>query len=865
MSSTVDGAVTLIGRDDLIDRIDALILVVADRAHTTDLTITLAGPAGSGRSALLAVAAHRAANRGVRVLRAGGVDAESGEPYSALQELLLPVVFGDRGHAGCSGSTVLRVAIGLETGAAPSIHRVAEEVADMLRALLDDAPVLLLLDDLDRMDKASVDVLYDVAKQAMPRLAMIATILADGHGLAGGAAELVGPLDAQESALLLDARFPELAPLVRTGLLHASRGNPLALIELPQGLTDRQRRDDSTDLRLLDWTPRLERDLEFTIARLPSDTRRLLLLHQLDPSMPLGAFDVALGSGDALLSAIPAIELGWLEVIQDPAGQLVLQESNQNMSRLLASTVTPDEWATVHRSLGAVFADQPDYVQHIVAQPDPIGDDSSRAALLEAAGEAAVVVGDWHGAIDRIRRAVALTPTATESARRLARAAYLAGEVDMHLAASLVDQMRRTDLASSTSLTGALAIATIATRGHHVDIDMANTLVREALAGTAEHHHVTHARQASGGQERPDVVIDALGLLRWTSWLSGEDEQWAEHPDDVPTNDPDDQLVPVLTALRTVLILADDDCERGDFASATTRVTEARTRWRSTGFNLLGWACDAVLARVAAWRGDATDVALLTDRIARWAVVHRVRRAQAAVVRADVILALSQGNPTRALERTVTVSRVGDGAAPAMSSPSMVLDIVTAACQAGRSDLTHAQLNSLAQCGFGLLSARHKMIHLAAQAMISPDAQARTLYREALAVPDTARWRLDRARIQLRYGGHLRRNHSVAESREPLGVALSEFREMGCREWADRAYSELVAAGSFPDVVEAADGELTPREQVIAEAAATGLSNKMIAARLGISPRTVGNHLHHIYRKLAISSRGALRDALSAE
>jgi len=97
-----------------------------------------------------------------------------------------------------------------------------------------------------------------------------------------------------------------------------------------------------------------------------------------------------------------------------------------------------------------------------------------------------------------------------------------------------------------------------------------------------------------------------------------------------------------------------------------------------------------------------------------------------------------------------------------------------------------------------------------------------------------------------------------------LEAALATFRNLGADPWSARAESELRAAGltrasaSRPS----AALTLTQQELQIARLAAAGLSNKQIAERLYLSPRTVSGHLYRIFPKLGVTKRSALRDAL---
>ncbi len=143
--------------------------------------------------------------------------------------------------------------------------------------------------------------------------------------------------------------------------------------------------------------------------------------------------------------------------------------------------------------------------------------------------------------------------------------------------------------------------------------------------------------------------------------------------------------------------------------------------------------------------------------------------------------------------------------------------------------------------------------------------EAVRLFEETLGRPDGDRWPFDLARVRLAQGERLRRARATTDSKGPLVDALRTFQQLRSRTWAERAAKELRAAGwSVPNTSDRTGQELTPQEREIAQLAAAGLTNKQIAERLFISHRTVGAHLYQIYPKLGITSRAALRDALTA-
>jgi DNA-binding NarL/FixJ family response regulator len=161
------------------------------------------------------------------------------------------------------------------------------------------------------------------------------------------------------------------------------------------------------------------------------------------------------------------------------------------------------------------------------------------------------------------------------------------------------------------------------------------------------------------------------------------------------------------------------------------------------------------------------------------------------------------------------------------------------------------------------LEARKSLLAGAVAALTAPDDKAAGHFEAVLADADGHLWPFDRARVQLLYGERLRRSREVARSRHHLRAALAAFERLGASAWADRAAAELAATAQTRRRGASPEEELTPQELQVAELAATGLTNKEIARRLYMSHRTVSAHLYHVFPKLGINSRAALRDALS--
>ncbi|SEH03051.1 regulatory protein, luxR family [Nonomuraea solani] len=151
------------------------------------------------------------------------------------------------------------------------------------------------------------------------------------------------------------------------------------------------------------------------------------------------------------------------------------------------------------------------------------------------------------------------------------------------------------------------------------------------------------------------------------------------------------------------------------------------------------------------------------------------------------------------------------------------------------------------------------------RALLAPREEAEAHYVAALAVDPQAGRPFEQARTRLLYGEWLRRARRRADAGTQLRAALESFVELGAVPWAERARTELAAAGVHaaepgPPAAGAALSTLTPQELQVVRLAATGATNRQIGAQLFLSPRTVGFHLYKAYPKLGISSRAELTD-----
>jgi DNA-binding CsgD family transcriptional regulator len=194
------------------------------------------------------------------------------------------------------------------------------------------------------------------------------------------------------------------------------------------------------------------------------------------------------------------------------------------------------------------------------------------------------------------------------------------------------------------------------------------------------------------------------------------------------------------------------------------------------------------------------------------------------------------------------------------------MDMVEAAVRTNRPAEAAAHVQAMREAGIAALSPRLALLAGGSAALCAvSDDEAVRLFEETLSLPGADQWPFDLARVQLAYGERLRRARVTAQSRGPLGSALSTFERLGARMWAERAAKELRAAGGTGIDGGGKDRQvLTPQEMEIALLAASGLTNKQIGERLFLSHRTVGAHLYQIFPKLGVTSRAALGSALAS-
>ncbi|MBL0885978.1 LuxR family transcriptional regulator [Myceligenerans indicum] len=308
--------------------------------------------------------------------------------------------------------------------------------------------------------------------------------------------------------------------------------------------------------------------------------------------------------------------------------------------------------------------------------------------------------------------------------------------------------------------------------------------------------------------------------------------------------------------------------DAGRWQEAEATYAECLRLTEDTGTEMVVHVCHAELARLAALRGDSRLATELADR-ALAGLDPDASRSVAVLARWAVgLAALSAGDHERAHHfLRLLVDETGHPVHPQQSLFGMT-DVVTAALRSGRfSEARDVAAAFRERAGHGSPRLRSLVEHAAALVAGASraggaDAEAESRFAAALADPRGATWPYERARVQLDLGSWLRRRRRSADSRPPLIAAHDTFRRLGAEPWERRAAAELRAAGVRGSAADEALAGLTPQQREIVRLAAQGLTNREIADRLFLSPRTVSSHLYRVFPQLGVTSRAQLRDVV---
>ncbi|MDJ1137576.1 helix-turn-helix transcriptional regulator [Streptomyces iconiensis] len=877
-----------------------------------DPVLMLAGEVGSGKSALLEHAVRRAAAGGARVLRAEGRESESSLAYSALHQLLRPVpaevdALPERQRAA------LRDAFGEGPSASgPDLMLVGVAVLSLLSDMGEHQPMLVVLDDAQWFDRASLDALSFVARRLEGEPVTMLVGARGGDHVPGFDRNVptltLEPLDNAAAGQLLDLQPESPTGRTRSRILDQAGGNPLALVELARTASAQDPPAGLPAAGPLPVADHLERIFAARLSSLPASTTRALLL--------LAAMDSADSAIAVPAGLPPAEDPAWLPARQSGLVRRTGPDIRFRHPLVRSAVYHAASWGAqreAHLALAETLRDEPDrrawHLAAACAHPD-----AAVSAELERTAGRARRRGGHAAAAQALRRAADLAPLREDSARLLVEAAAAAVFTgDIAWVEELVAAARtRTDdvalLATAAVQAGRLAVLTVR-----------HTVVFSRLAAAAEQLAAS----------RPAAALDLLSGAAVVRFYSGEDTQRHRIQEvlrRLPANasyaglrtwvatvsDPFDGRARLVSSLPRLAAEAEDRPERltavgimawllDETPQAVRAFDEAFDRWEAQGAlpeglgGAVAWAyvergrweqARAACARVTAvGRAAGLDHAVACAATVEATVLAFQGDASSARTRAED--ALTQVDPLESRSVAVYARRALGAAAAAEGAyetaydqlrmlftadgtpthyhacyPALA-DLAAAAVRCGRREEAVAIVERSASALADNASPRLRALISRARGLLADPEDAEPHFRAALADPVLEYWPFERAQTLLDLAEWLRRRRRVAEARGPLTEALEVFRRLGARPWIERARAESRAAGL--DVTDAAPDALaglSPQQQQIVRLAARGLTNREIGEKLFLSPRTVSSHLYRSFPKLGITARSQLRDLI---
>jgi DNA-binding CsgD family transcriptional regulator len=875
--------------------------------------LVLRGEPGVGKTALLEHVIESASD--FTVVRVVGVESEMELTYAALQHLSATLL-DPLDRIPVPQRDALATTFGLRDGPVPDPFLVGLATLSLFSEAAQQRPLLCAIDDAQWLDQASAKVLAFVARRLVAESVVLVAATRQRVGKYGRLPDVVvgGLGDADARALLASAIPGRLDERVAEQLLAEAHGNPLALLELPRGLSPAQLAGGFGLPGALSLAGKIEETFINRLEALPENTQQLLLLA------------AAESTGDPALLWSAAEQLGIADAALSPAESARLLEVDGRVRfrhPLVRSAVyraaTPHQRRRVHRALSEATdarAD-PDRRAWHLAEATAYPDEAVAAELERAAGRAQAR-GGLAAAGAFLERATSLTLEPQRHAERALAAAqtnYEAGALDEALSLLGVADAgvhRERERARVDLLRGQIAFA--ARRGRDapplllkaareleaVDPTLARATYLEALSaamfagrlgrggGVVEVSKAALAGPSPPEPRRPpDLLLEGLAIrftdgpaagapilkqairafrgaaelppeeARWlwfASWIAlylSDDEAWIE----LSTRHL--RLVReagALTALPFVLTNRSSVYAFfGKLEEATAYEEELTAATEATGIATVPYGALAL----AALRGREVEF----SRLAQTSVKDAEARGEGLALTITEFLRgtlyLGLGRYDAALTALGQAERYPEEGAAMWG----LIELIEAAVRSGQRQRAGAALERITETARANGTDWALSTEARCRALLSEGGAADTddLYRQAIEHAGSTNLRVHLARAHLLYGEWLRRERRRLDARQQLRTAREMFDAMGLEAFAGRAERELRASGERvrKRIMETRD-ELTPQEAQVARLARDGLSNAEIGARLFISQHTAAYHLRKIFTKLGIASRAEL-------
>jgi class 3 adenylate cyclase len=909
----------LFGRDAEIQAVSQA-LAAARLGRSSRLVIR--GEPGIGKSALLEYAVAEAES--MRVLAAHGVEFEADVPFAGLHELLRPALSLIE-RLPPIHAAALRSSLGLGDRIEADRLIVGAAVLGLISAYAEQVPLLVTVDDAQWLDAASSEAIAFAARRLVADPVAILIAVREGEGSqfpAAGWPEIkLGGLDAAAAAKLLEGQAA--APLSRDSLervVHATGGNPLALVELarsePQTL--------STMHSDLPVATSVERAYLRRAEGMSEGARQVLLLMAAAGASDLRVVQRAAAAMEISAAAFEEAEAaGTLVLVRDDSVEFV-----HPLARAAAyHAASPSQRRAAHRALAGAMSD-PEHADrrawHLAAAAS--GWDAEAADALADAAQRARESSGYRAGAAAMAEAARLTEDGALRGDRLfkaAESAWLAGDVEHSVALLAAARKLTTDTAALVeidNLDGHIAMRRGAVMQGYRELTAAaaaieptdrlkaiRILADASLAGYAAGHPeemlgaAGEALELLRPDDPPEPAVFALVAYGAIAVLAGRGAEGARRlRESVPLFDsiPADSVDPLLLmctgiaglwlreaevgrellerALRqareraptaalpmVVFMLGRDAAATDRWSIARALYEEAERAARET--TQLTWLAgtvaglawlDALEGRVEECRAHAVEARQLAEQ---YGMSFYVSWSMIALGQ----LELGLGNPEAAVDHfsecAAYLKEIGIDDPDLSPAP----DIVDALVHLGREAEAQAICNEYSEQArakgqpFALARAAR------ARGLLADDKKFAEEFDTALRHHEGTTDVFERARTQLYYGERLRRSRRRIAARKLLHSALKSFEQLGAAPWSERALAELQASGETARVRdERYRQQLTPQELQVALALAEGATTREAATKLYLSPKTVEYHLRHVYDKLEIRTRDELRATL---
>src|SRR3954451_5471747 len=901
---------TLRGRADECALLDTLVDAVR-RGEGRSLVVR--GEAGIGKTALLEYLARSAST--LTVLRAMGVESEMELAYAGLHQLCASLL--DRlDRLPAPQRQALETAYGLSVGGAPDRFLVGLAVLSLLSEAADERPILCVIDDAQWLDRASALTLAFVARRLLAeRVGVVFATREPGAELAHLPELEVSGLLADDARALLSATvWLRLDAPVRDRIVAETHGNPLALLELPRGLTARQLAGGFGLIEAQGLASRIEDSFVRRVETLSDDARRLLLVAAAEP----------VGDPLLLLAAAERLGLALSAVDMETDGLLAPGERVTFRHPLVRSavyrTATREQRREVHLALAEATdrtVDPDRRAWHVATAA--AGPDESVAAALEQSAGRAQARGGLAAAAAFLHRSVVLSGDPTQRVRRALAAAQASLHAGMfedalallaiaeastpdELQAAHVELLRGQTAFASGMGPAAPPLLNAAQRLERLDPELARETYLDAwgaalfagrMASAGSLVEVSRAALSAPRSTRPprasDLLLDGLSTFategcaaaepllrrataafadeaspgqenfRW-GWLTTigakiiwDLDGWHAVSARFLKEGRDAGALARLPIDLTDWAFFATRC--GDFDTAADAIAELEAITKATGTHLAPYA----QLLLAAFRGQEDALPLIESTIRDAGTSGQ----ELGVQWAEWVSAILFNGLARYDLALASAQRAADETPQLQFSPWASTELVEAAVRSSRPafafDALEAVIAATAPCNTDWSLG----IQARCLALVSEGDSAERLHREAIERLCRTRLRPELARAHLLYGEWLRRENRRLDAREQLRSAHEMLVTIGMEGFAERARNELLATGEKvrKRMVETRD-DLTAQERQIAGLARGGLSNPEIGARLFLSPRTVEWHLRNVFIKLHIRSRRELANAL---